>query len=301
MRAFVTGGHGFVGSWLRGHLEDCGDVVVAPDERLDVMDRPALTEAVAKAGPDAVYHLAALTHVVESWGAPADFMRTNAIGTMNVLEAARECSLAPRVLVVSSSEAYGKVSRDQLPLGESSPLRPVSPYAVSKVAAEFVGLQAFLGYGLHTVIVRPFNHVGPGQAPSFAVSAIARRIVVAQRDGDPVVKVGDLSARRDFTDVRDVVRAYRMLIERGEPGQVYNVCSGHDVAISHIADTLKRLAGADVTFETDTAFTRPGDLPVLTGDPTRVRAATGWEPVLPLEQTLGDVLEHWRKDLVPSG
>ncbi len=297
MRAFVTGGHGFVGHWLSTHLEQAGDEVVAPGADVDVTDPLSLEAAMADARPDAVYHLAALTHVGRSWDEASDFLRVNAGGTLNVLEAARRCRPAPRVLVVSSAEVYGAVRPEDVPVDESAPLRPVSPYAASKAAAELLALQAHLGRGLAVVRARAFNHAGPGQGHSFVVPALARRIVTAVVAGRSVVPVGNLSPRRDVTDVRDVVRAYRLLIERGQPGEVYNVCSGRDVAVAELARRLLALAGADLALEPDPELARPVDTPVLVGDATRLRKATGWEPAVPLDETLAAVLDQARMDL----
>jgi GDP-4-dehydro-6-deoxy-D-mannose reductase len=203
------------------------------------------------------------------------------------------------VLVTSSAEVYGAVTDPTLlPLVEGSPTAPLTPYAASKLAAEAVVAQAHLGHGQHVITVRPFNHIGPGQTPNFAVPALAQRIVEADRRGAPTIPVGNLSARRDFTDVRDVVRAYRLLIESGTPGEVYNVCSGRDVSIREIADGLLALAGTTLEFETDPALVRPVEVPVLRGDPGRLVEATGWKPEIPLEQTLADVLAYWRR---PAG
>ncbi|HEX3946500.1 MAG TPA: NAD-dependent epimerase/dehydratase family protein, partial [Acidimicrobiales bacterium] len=225
MRALITGGRGFVGNWLAEHLREQGDEVVAIDLETDVADQAALDPVVADAAPDAVYHLAARTHVGESWQVPAEVLRVNVLGTAAVLAAARRLSHGPTVLVVSSAEVYGIVAPGDLPLSERSPVAPVTPYAASKAAAEQVALQAWRGYGQPVLLVRPFNHVGPGQAPSFAVSALARRIVEARRAGATELAVGTLTSRRDFTDVRDVVQSYRQLVERGVPGTIYNVCS----------------------------------------------------------------------------
>jgi GDP-4-dehydro-6-deoxy-D-mannose reductase len=213
-----------------------------------------------------------------------------------VLAAARQCGTDPRVLVTSSAEVYGAVTDpSQLPLDESSPTAPLTPYAASKLAAEAVVAQTVLGHGQHVIIVRPFNHIGPGQSPNFAVPALAKRIVEADRRGAPTIPVGNLSARRDFTDVRDVVRAYRLLIESGLPGEVYNVCSGRDVGIGDIADRLLSLAGTALAFETDPSLVRPVEVPVLRGDPGRLVETTGWKPEVALDQTLADVLAYWRR------
>ncbi len=293
MRALITGGRGFVGNWLAEHLREQGDEVVAIDVETDVADQEALDPVVADAAPDAIYHLAARTHVGESWQVPAEVLRVNVLGTAAILAAARRLPSDPTVLVVSSAEVYGIVTPDDLPLTESSPVAPATPYAASKAAAEHVALQAWRGYGQPVVVVRPFNHVGPGQSPSFAVSALARRIVEARRAGATELSVGTLTSRRDFTDVRDVVQAYRLLIGRGVPGTVYNVCSGQDMPIAEIADRLLALAGSDLRLVTDQSLVRPVDVPVLRGDGSRLEQATGWKPTIRLDDTLNDVLDYW--------
>jgi len=296
VRSLITGGRGFVGTWLADHLREHGDDVVAIDYEVDVTDPVALLDAVTAAAPDAIYHLAALTHVGDSWKDPLAVLQVNVIGTAALLAAARQCGTDPRVLVTSSAEVYGAVTDPSLmPLDELTPTAPLTPYAASKLAAEVLIGQAFRGHGQAAIVVRPFNHIGPGQVPNFAVPALAKRIVEADRRGDTSIAVGNLAARRDFTDVRDVVRAYRLLIELGTPGEVYNVCSGHDVAIEEVANALLRLAGTSLGFETDPALTRPVEVPVLRGDPTRLQQATGWKPEIPLDQTLADVLEYWRQ------
>ena len=290
MRALITGGKGFVGQWLSAHLKDHGDEVAVIDIETDVADGAAVRRVMADVRPGAVYHLAAMTHVGDSWEAPSQVLRVNVLGTAEILAAARSLPEAARVLVVSSAEVYGVVGTEQLPLDEDTPTLPASPYAASKLAAEAVALQAWRGYGQSVTVVRPFNHIGPGQSPNFFVPALARRIVEARRTGAGSLPVGTLSTRRDFTDVRDVVRAYRMLIEAGEPGRVYNVCSGRDVSMAEVADDLLRLAGARLELVTDPTLVRPVDVPVLRGDAGRLRRATGWEPVIPLATTLADVL-----------
>jgi GDP-4-dehydro-6-deoxy-D-mannose reductase len=273
----------------------CGDTVIAP--QTDITDGPALQAAVADAAPDAIYHLAAISNVGESWQAPERTFEVNAIGTLHLLEAARQQSSAPTVLLGCSSEVYGRVGPDELPLTEDAPLRPVSPYAASKVAAEFLGLQAFLAHDLPVIRVRAFNHIGPGQAPSFVVSSLARQIVQAALRGSGQLSVGNLSPQRDFTDVRDVVRAYRLLVERGVAGEVYNVCSGEAVAIEDVAHRLLTLAGVELALEVDPERVRSVEMPVLRGDPSRVIAATGWRREHSLDETLSDVLAAWRTEL----
>lgn len=293
----VTGGHGFVGRWLCEHLTASGDDVVAPHaDELDVTDLGGVRKHMADVRPDAVYHLAGLASVAESWKHPDTALEVNAGGTLAVVDAARFLDPKPRVLVVSSAEVYGVVAPDDLPIDEDHPMRPVTPYAASKAAAEMIAVQAFLGAGVPVVRARPFNHVGPGQSTDFVVAALARRIAEAARAGETTLSVGSLTSRRDFTDVRDVVRAYRLLVLHGEPGQAYNVCSGRDVAVAELVDRLLDLAGARLALRTDPDLVRPVDVPVLRGDASRLTGATGWRPEIPLEQTLADTLAFWQQN-----
>lgn len=298
MRAVVTGGLGFVGCHLVAHLRTAGDDVTTLDRHgdhsVDILDGSALTRAISDASPDAVYHLAGLAHVGDSWLDPVGFFRVNAEGTLNVLRAC-EAADVHRVLAVASADVYGVVTEGELPLTEASPLRPTSPYAASKLAADALALQAHLGHGLGTIRVRPFNHLGPGQSEAFVAPALAARIARAERDGLDSIAVGNLSARRDLTDVRDVVRAYRLLVERGEPGEVYNVCSGKDVAVQELADLLVGMAQRPISLSSDPALLRPIDLPVLRGDASKLKAATGWSPQLTIAQTLADLLDDMRE------
>jgi len=242
VRAVITGAAGFVGRHLAVHLGSMGDDVVSVDRDHDVTDTDDITSVLKSAMPDVVYHLAALSHVGASWGDPSDVLRVNVLGTSSVLAAARTAAPETLVVVVSSAEVYGVVTPAELPLGEEAELRPATPYAASKAAAELVALQAWRGYAQRVVVARPFNHIGPGQAPTFLVPALAKRLVEARATRTSEVPTGALVTRRDFTDVRDVVRAYRLLAERGQPGTVYNICSGVDVAISDVAARGPRTA-----------------------------------------------------------
>jgi GDP-4-dehydro-6-deoxy-D-mannose reductase len=293
VKALITGAGGFVGPYLRGHLQSCGDDVVGTDLEVDITDAESVRAAFLAETPEVIYHLAAASHVGTSWSAPVEVLRVNAEGSLNVFLAALEAGVR-RVLLIGSAEQYGRLTPDMVPVVETMPLRPVSPYGASKAAAEMLASHAFHGRGLEIVCVRAFNHLGPGQSDALVASSIARQVAAAERAGGGVVETGDLSPRRDFTDVRDVVRAYRLLIERGEPGEAYNVCSGRDVAIQDIADRYASLATVDVRFELDPARLRPVDVPIVRGDNTKLRTATGWAPEIPLEQTLGDVLDWWR-------
>ncbi|HYI62977.1 MAG TPA: GDP-mannose 4,6-dehydratase [Acidimicrobiales bacterium] len=299
MRALVTGAGGFVGRHLVRHLTEAGDEVVTTDPAhggADITDPAAIAAEVAAAGPEVVYHLAGWADVGGSWAHPVEAFRANAEGTLNVLSACQAAGVQ-RVVAVSSADVYGKVRPEELPLTEDSPLRPASPYAASKVAADYLGLQAWLGHGLPVMRVRAFNHLGPGQADKFLASALASRIAGAERDGRQVLSIGDLSPRRDFTDVRDVVRAYRLLAERGEPGEAYNVCSGTDLAVQQVADVLLGLSEATLRLETDPDLLRPVEIPVLRGSHAKLTAATGWEPEIAIEDTLAELLADWRTRL----
>ena len=300
MRALVTGGRGFVGRWLTSHLEKEGDDVIATGEEVDVIDPGAVRRSFEEIQPDAVYHLAGWASVGSSWNDPPGVFAVNAGGAVHVLDAARRLARPPRVLIVSSAEVYGRVQPHQLPLGEDVALAPVSPYAASKVAAEVAARQFAAGYGLGVVVARPFNHIGPGQGAGFVVPDLAKRIVAAERSGATVLEMGNPSPRRDLTDVRDVVRAYRLLIEHGDAGATYNVCTGADVEIGALARRMIELAGVPLTLSAGSVELRPIDVPVLRGDNARLRAATGWEPEIPLDETLRDVLASWR-DAPPEG
>ncbi len=293
MKAFVTGANGFAGPHLIVHLRACGDEVIASDrsarEPLDITDRDAVHETIAKVRPEVVYHLAAFTHVGQSFAAPERVLRVNIDGTANVLDASRAASVH-RVVVIGSAEEYGLVAPEDLPLREDAPLRPVSPYAASKIAASYLALQAWLGGGLETIRVRAFNHTGPGQSPNFLISALAHRIAAAERDGTHEIPIGSVDPVRDLNDVRDVVRAYRLLAEHGDPGEVYNVCSGRGVSVADMAAELLSHAQRELRLVQDPDLVRPVDIPRLVGDPTKIRAATGWEAEYTLHQTLGDVL-----------
>lgn len=299
MRALVTGAGGFVGVHLVRHLEAHGDDVIQLErtvDGIDIADAEAITDAVVAAKPEAVYHLAGASDVGGSWAAPRETFVANAVGTLNVLEASREAG-ADRVLAVTSADLYGRVTEAELPLDEDQPLRPVSPYAASKVAADALAQQAWLGHNLPVVRVRAFNHLGPGQSDRFVAPSIAARIARNERDGGDDVPIGNMTPLRDVTDVRDVVRAYRLLMTSGEPGAVYNVCSGAAVSVEQIAEALLGMAARPMRLVSDPALQRPVDIPVLVGDNGALRRTTGWRPTIALEQTLADVLADWRARL----
>ena len=296
MRALVTGSRGFVGTHLVSHLNACADDVIEADRVIGsppVEDASAISELIAEIKPDVVYHLAGQSDVAASWSDPMGTFLVNANGTLHIVRACIDAGV-DRLLSVTSSDIYGMVGPGELPITEHAPLRPVNPYAASKAAAEMVCIQGFSGHGLGVIRARAFNHLGPGQSERFLAPALAARIARNELSGNAAVPVGNLSARRDFTDVRDVVKAYRLLAREGEPGEAYNVCSGRDVAVSEIAQTLLDLAKIPMTLEQDDRLFRPVDLPVQRGDNAKLRAATGWTPEIALADTLADTLEDAR-------
>ncbi len=304
MRALVTGASGFVGRHLVAHLRAAGDDVAMFDRAgadddgagvasLDVTDAVAVAAAVRDVAPDAVYHLAARSHVGESWDAGDELTRVNVGGSAAVVAACRATNVT-RVLVVGSAEEYGPVTDGHGPVGERTPLAPLSPYGVSKRDAELVALAEWTDHGVPVVGVRAFNHTGPGQAPSFFVPGFAERIARAERAGTDEIVVGNLDSVRDFTDVRDVVRAYRLLVQHGEAGEVYNVCSGEGVRIGDLAERLLARSARPLRLRVDPELVRPVEVPVFVGDPAKLVATTGWARTVPLDRTLDDVLTEAR-------
>ena len=284
----VTGAQGFVGEHLLARLDGRG----VPTEA-DVTDTGAVAEVVAETQPDAVIHLAAASSVGASWDDAAEAWRVNTLGTVNVLEAVRAKSDA-RVLVVSTGDVYGQA--DEIPTPETAPFQPVSPYAASKAAAELASEQARRA-GVDVVVARAFQHEGPGRDERFAVGSWAAQIARAEESGGGVVEVGDLTARRDISDVRDVCRAYSALLDRTVPTDTYNVASGRSVEMREVLDILIGLAKCQIEVREDPARTRAADIPELCGDATRLRSVTGWAPTIPLEPTLADALESARQAL----
>jgi GDP-4-dehydro-6-deoxy-D-mannose reductase len=318
VRVLVTGIAGFVGTHLvdflqrqdpapdvfgmvkpRGTLPDLPPNVTLIEA--DLEDAPSVERAMESVAPDRIVHLAAQSSPQLSWADPAGTFRTNVLGLLHVLEAVRKRGLAPRTLVVGSAEEYGLADARDLPLGEDAPLRPQSPYASSKVAQGFLALQYTLAYRLPIVRTRTFHHTGSRRGEAFAESSFARQLVEIEVGlRPPVVTVGNLDAVRDFTDVRDVLRAYWLLLDRGVPGEAYNVCSGRGVRIGDLLDLLIRLSGIDVEVRVDPQKVRRAEIPEVVGDPSKIREATGWQADVPLERTLRFLLDGWRERLAQS-
>lgn len=298
MRALVTGAAGFVGSWLVRELAAAGHTVFAAGHeespppgtrwlRMDVTSTASVREAVEHSAPEAVFHLAGQASVGDSFADPEGTWEVNATGTLRVAGALPK---GARLLLAGSAEVYGPVPEAEQPIREDRPLRPANPYAASKAAAEMAALQAGAGGGVEVVIARSFNHTGPGQDARFALPSFARQLAeIAAGRREPVLRVGNLSARRDLLDVRDVVRAYVTLMERGASGEAYNVASGEARSIGEAVETLVELSGTGARVEVDEERVRPVDVPLLLGDAGKLRAL-GWAPRTPFRRTLEDLL-----------
>ncbi len=315
MRVLITGVTGFVGSHLADYLVGRVDVEVYGTLRwrsrmdnvehlrgrirfveCDLRDAAASRRMLAQVRPDRVFHLAAQSYVPTSWLIPAETLTINVTCQVNLFEAARDLELPARFQIAGSSEEYGLVKPDEIPIREENPLRPLSPYAVSKVAQDLLAYQYWQSYRLHTVRTRGFNHTGPRRGEVFVTSNFARQIVEIEKGRrEPVVWVGNLDAMRDFTDVRDMVRAYWLALEHGAPGEVYNLCSGRGHTIGQVLEILLGLAHVKVEVRDDPARKRPSDVGLLLGDCSKFRQITGWEPTIPFEVTLKDLLQYWRE------
>lgn len=315
VRVLITGITGFVGSHLaealiaRGGVEVYGTVRwrskrdniahLADSVRLvecELKDPNSVARMIDEVRPGWVFHLAAQSFVPTSWNAPADTLQNNIIGQVNLLEAIRRSGIECRIQIAGSSEEYGLVYEDELPISEDNPLRPLSPYAVSKVAQDMMGYQYFKSYGLDIVRTRAFNHTGPRRGEVFVTSNFAKQIAeIEAGKRERVLEVGNLAARRDFTDVRDVVRAYILVLEMGEPGEVYQVCSGKAYSIYQVVEMLLALSSKEIKVIQDPARMRPSDVPVLQGTYEKLARATGWHPEIPFEKTLEDLLSYWRE------
>ena len=314
-RVLITGITGFAGSHLaeyflaeRPEVEVFGtcrwrsrrENIEGIEHRLsllecDLSDAVAVREALEASRPDAIFHLAAQSFVPASWVAPLQTLNDNIAGQANLFEAVRSLKLDPAIQIACSSEEYGLVLPDEVPIKETNPLRPLSPYAVSKVTQDYLAYQYFMSYGIRAVRTRGFNHTGPRRGEVFVTSNFAKQVASIEAGiQEPVIRVGNLDAVRDFTDVRDMVRGYVLAAEKGKPGEVYNLASGNAITIRAMLDKLVAMARVEVRVEIDPARLRPSDVEVLIGDASKFRADTGWEPRIPFDQTLSDLLDYWR-------
>lgn len=314
--ALITGVTGFVGSYMaelllsqkfevhglcrwRSRKENVDHI----NSRIhlvegDLLDAHSLQDLIMNVRPTHIFHLAAQSYVPASWTSPAVTLEINIVGPCNLFEAVRAAQIDPLIQIACSSEEYGLVKPDEVPIKETNPLRPLSPYAVSKVAMDYLGYQYFKSYNMKIVRTRGFNHTGPRRGEVFAESSFAKQIAEVEKGKkEPVILVGNLEAERDYTDVRDMVKGYLLAVEKGESGEVYNICSGKAVKIKKVLDTLLSYSKVKVEVKQDPTRMRPSDVPILLGDNSKFVKQTGWRPEIPFEKTMEDLLNYWRKKI----
>lgn len=315
MKVLITGITGFVGSHLADFLLGKDNIEVYGTERwrsncvniehikdkirlieCDIRDSSSVKKVVEEVKPDYIFHLAAQSFVFTSWHAPVETLTTNIIGELNIFEAIRELGINPKIHIAGSSEEYGMVDKGELLIKETNTLRPLSPYAVSKVGQDLLGYQYYMSYGLNIIRTRAFNHTGPRRGEVFVCSDFAKQIArIEKGKQEPVMSVGNLEAIRDFSDVRDIVKAYWLVMEKCKSGEVYNISSGRGYKISEVLEMLLALAKVNIQIRQDRNRTRPSDVPILVGDSSKFRKQTGWKPQIPFEQTLKDLLVYWQE------
>ena len=316
MKALITGISGFAGSYLAEFLLDkrykvfgtfydkstfsnlngCMDKIKI--FKCDIRNYNSLRAIIEKVRPDELYHLAAISFVPTSLKDPKLTFDTNLYGTLNLYQAVIEQKINPKILFVGSADEYGIVKDSNLPIKEERPLQPVNPYSISKASADYLSYFYFKSYGLNIVRVRSFNHIGPRQSPEFVCSNFSKQIVEIEKGmKEPVIMVGNLEAKRDFTDVKDMVRAYWLAIQKTEAGEVYNICSERTVQIKELLNKLLRLSSKKIEVTEDPKRMRSSDNPILQGDCSKFRRRSGWKPKIPLDKTLKDILKYWRKIL----
>ncbi|MEI8349148.1 MAG: GDP-mannose 4,6-dehydratase [Candidatus Omnitrophota bacterium] len=317
MKVLITGITGFVGSHFAEYLLKKGDIKIYGLVRwrsdiknishikdkltlyeADIRDFMSVKSTIEKIMPDKIFHLAAQSFVGTSFNAPQETLTTNIIGELNIFEAVKALGINPPIQICGSSEEYGLVHKNELPIKETNPLRPLSPYAVSKVTQDLLGYQYFKSYGLNIIVTRAFNHTGRRRGEPFVSSNFSKQIAMIEKGKqDPVIHVGNLEAIRDFNDVRDVVRAYWSSLEKCRPGEVYNICSGKGYRIQEVLDILLSYTKVKVKIKQDPERMRPSDVPVLIGDCSKFKEETGWSPEIPFEKTLEDLLNYWRENV----
>ena len=308
--ALIIGAAGFVGNYLIDHIQnDCmwsiavtkmaHEVIEKQGIKiydLDIMDKDAVTVLLKENCPDYIFHLAAQSSVALSWKNPGLTIDVNIKGSLNVLDAIRELDYMPRVLLIGSGEEYGYVKKEEIPIDEQTTLRPGNIYAATKACQNMIGGIYAKAYSMDVMMVRAFNHVGPNQAPLFVVADFCKQVAEIERgEKPPVIRVGNLTAKRDFSDVRDVVRAYTMLMNSGIAGETYNVGSGNAIAIQEILDAIIELSGKEIEVQIDTARLRPVDVPLIEADITKLTETTGWKPEIALKWTIKETLNYWRE------
>lgn len=317
-RSLITGVTGFAGRHLARRLVESGEMVagyalaaspgsgdgldeveVLPG---DIRDADRIAEVIEHVRPSRIYHLAALSHVGRSWNRRSDTLDVNLLGTAALLEAVARTQPGMRILLVSTGQVYGYVEESDMPLAEGRRAKPTSPYAASKLCAEVVALQAAAAGEVEIVVARPFNFAGPGQAPSFVCSDFARQVARAEAGlAAPRIAVGNLQARRDFTDVRDMVRGFDLIARQARSGEVFNLCSGRGVSIESLLASLLGMSRVQIEVIPDPGRMRPVDVPIYIGDGTRARERLDWQPSIALESTLADTLEYWRRQIALNG
>lgn len=306
MKALITGVDGFVGYYLTKHLLEEGDEVygttILPEYKNDeikvlkmnLLDAANVEDVIKKVRPDAIYHLAGQSAVGLSWDKPALTMSINVNGTLHLMDAVRKYSQNTRILLIGSSDQYGPIKQEECPIKEERQLKPVSPYGISKMTQEQMALLYIQSYHMNMVMVRAFNHIGPRQGKNFVVADFASKIADIEKGSDPILNVGNLEAYRDFTDVRDIVRGYHLLMIKGHKGEIYNIGSGKPIKIREILDILVSLSNKPIKVEIDKNRLRPIDVPLVQCDNTKIKNHTGWKIVNELHQTLEDTLNYWR-------
>lgn len=313
-KALITGIAGFVGSYMAelllskgmevsglcrprskmDHIESIKSQLHLEDA--DLLDSHSLYTTINKIKPDYIFHLAAQSFVPTSWGSPAVTLDVNIVGSANLFEAVRQVGIDPVIQIACSSEEYGMVYENEVPIKETNPLRPLSPYAVSKLAMDYLGYQYYESYKTRIIRTRGFNHTGPRRGHTFAESTFAKQIAMIEKGKqEPVIYVGNLDAQRDYTDVRDMVRAYLLAVEKCDPGEVYNIATGKAIKISDVLSMMLAMSKVKVEIKQDPARMRPSDVPILIGDATKFREKTGWAPEIPFEKTAEDLLNYWRE------
>ncbi|MEA5093471.1 MAG: GDP-mannose 4,6-dehydratase [Sedimentibacter saalensis] len=310
MKALIVGGAGFVGSYLIDHLRECkwsicvtkmqhedfkSDVEIFD---LNILIKDDIVNLLNEIKPDYIFHLAAQSSVALSWKNPALTIDVNIKGAVNLLDAVRELDYKPRILLIGSGEEYGHIKQEETPITEDNATRPGNIYAATKVAQNLIGKIYSEAYNMDIVMVRAFNHIGPNQTPMFVVADFCKQVAEIEKGlKEPVIKVGNLSAQRDFTDVRDVVKAYALLVQNGKSGETYNVGSGKAIAIDDVLKIILSMTEADIKIEVDENKLRPVDVPIIEADVTKLTSATGWHRSIKLEETIADTLNYWRLNI----